>query len=402
MLHAQTVICGAGITGLAIARELLLRGANDLLVLEKEDALGRHASGRNSGVLHAGVYYAPDSMRARLCIQGNFLMRDYCRQRGLPYSCDGKVIVAKSEEELPTLDELHRRATANGAQTRIIDEAELRSIEPYAATCRRAIHSPHTAVVDPKAVLEEIKRELTASGKVRFLMHARLTGRNGEQTVLTDRGPVGFETFVNAAGAYADQVAGLFGLGRKYALMPFMGRYQKLRQERACLVRGSIYPVPDIRNPFLGVHLTRGVYGSVYAGPTAQPVFGRESYGPGQRLTPEAGLIALRNLRLFCINPKYRAAAREEAVRRVSGSFFRDARSLVPVLGPRDLQPSSKAGVRPQLVDLKTGELVMDFVLERDESSLHVLNAISPAFTSSMAFARMAVDELLSPPSQEA
>jgi L-2-hydroxyglutarate oxidase LhgO len=394
MQSAQIVICGAGITGLTLARELLSRGADDILILEKEHSLGKHASGRNSGVLHAGVYYSPDSLKAKLCIQGNFLMRDYCKERGLPYQAYGKVIVAKTAEELPTLDELHRRATANGAETHIIDEKELHEIEPHAATVERAIHSPHTAVADPKAILQQLQKDLTATGKVRFMMGASVIGRSNPKVLATTDGPVEFRTFVNAAGAYADVVARMFGRGQGYALMPFMGGYEKLRDEKAHLVRGSIYPTPDIRNPFLGVHLTRGVGGSVYAGPTAQPVFGRENYTPFEGLSAESALILVRNLRLVVINPKYRAAAKEEVVRRVSGSFFRDARALVPSLAKGDLVHCSKAGIRPQLVDLKTGELVMDFLIEREEDSLHVLNAISPAFTSSMAFARLAADEL--------
>ncbi|MDK2956177.1 MAG: (S)-2-hydroxyglutarate dehydrogenase [Desulfovibrionales bacterium] len=396
MQNAQIVICGAGVTGLTLARELLSRGADDILVLEKEHALGLHASGRNSGVLHAGVYYSPGTLKAKLCIQGNFLMRDFCKERGLPYQPYGKVIVAKTPEELPTLDELHRRATANGAGTRIIDEKELHEIEPYAATTQRAIHSPHTAVVDPKAILQELQKSLAATGKVRFMMGVSAIGRDKPNVLATTDGPVEFRTFINAAGAYADVVARMFGLGQGYALMPFMGGYEKLRDEKTHLVRGSIYPTPDIRNPFLGVHLTRGVSGAVYAGPTAQPVFGRENYHPFEGLSAESALILVRNLRLVVINPKYRAAAKEEVVRRVSGSFFRDAKALVPSLSKGDLVHCSKAGIRPQLVDLKTGELVMDFLIERGENSLHVLNAISPAFTSSMTFAKLAADELAS------
>lgn len=394
MRTAETIICGAGIIGLTLARELVRRGHSDILVLDKEPDIGRHASGRNSGVLHAGIYYAPGSLRARSCLEGSRLMQEYCKEHGLPLERNGKVIVARDESELPGLRALFERAQQNGAQVALINEQQLSEIEPLARTAGQALHSPRTAVVDPKAVLASLRRELTDSGKVSFLFLARFLRRLGPRLAETTAGQVGYGFFVNAAGAHADRVAHAFGLGLPYRLVPFKGVYRKLQGPRAQLVRGSVYPLPDARNPFLGVHFTRGVHGDVYLGPTAIPAFGRENYGLLTGIDAEAPAILWRDAVLFVKNPKFRAVALDEPRKYFARRFFEDARRLVHELEPADLAPSAKSGIRPQLIDLRSHELVMDFVLERDQESLHVLNSISPAFTSSLAFAAMLAGEL--------
>ncbi|WP_034608854.1 L-2-hydroxyglutarate oxidase [Desulfovibrio aminophilus] len=402
MRTAGIVICGAGIVGLTLARELVRRGHSDILILDKEPDIGRHASGRNSGVLHSGVYYSPGSLRAKSCLEGNRLMREYCREHGLPIKENGKVIVTRTEAELPALLELHRRATENGALVELIDERALAEIEPLARTVGQALRVPQTAVVDPKAILAQLRRELTDSGKVQFLFMARFTGRPGPRQAETTAGRVSYGFFINAAGAHCDRVAHAFGVGRNYRLVPFKGIYRKLSGPRADLVHGSIYPVPDIRNPFLGVHFTRGVHDDVYLGPTAIPAFGRENYGILTGVDGEAPSILWRDTVLFAKNPKFRAVALEEPRKYFFRHFFNDARKLVKELDPADVVPTHKAGIRPQLVDLGTHELVMDFLVERDRESLHVLNAISPAFTSSLFFARMLADEHLERPGEPA
>ncbi len=274
METADFVICGSGIVGLTLARELVARGADSILIIEKEEKPGLHASGRNSGVLHAGIYYSPDSKRAHTCLAGNRLMKSYCREHGLPLLENGKVIVTSAPEQLPTLDELFRRAQAGGANVVMVDEKELAEIEPNARTVTRALHSRDTAVISPKAVLQSLREELTLSGRVRFSFGRRVLGRKpgASRTLLTCQGPVRYGFFINASGAHADKVAAYFDVGRKYRLLPFKGLYRQLKPERTELVRGSIYPVPDIRNPFLGVHFTRSVSGEVHIGPTAIPV----------------------------------------------------------------------------------------------------------------------------------
>lgn len=388
MQRAQIVICGAGVVGLTTARELVARGADDILILEKENRLGAHASGRNSGVLHAGIYYTPGSARAATCTLGNRLMRAYCEERGLPLSPCGKVIVTTSGDQLPALDTLFERAKANGSTVSMVDEKELADIEPHARTTERALHSPLTAVVDPRAILKAIAQDLLDSGKVRILLGRKALGPGSDGTLRTDQGPVAYERLLNCAGAYADTLAHTFGLGERYVIVPFKGCYKKLRADRSDLARGNIYPVPDVRNPFLGVHFTKSVTGDVYIGPTATPAFGRENYGILRGLDAEAPEILLRDMVLFFRNEKFRTVAFDELRKYFFKYFFADCAKLVHGLEPGDIENSPKAGIRPQLVDTATHELVMDFKVETDGRSVHVLNAISPAFTSSMAFAK--------------
>ena len=386
--QAEILIVGAGIIGLTIARELVKTGHGDIVIIEKEPELGRHASGRNSGVLHAGVYYAPDSLKARSCLNGNFLMRAYCKEKGLPLLENGKVIVTRSAEELPVLDELFRRATANGAKVEIIDERQLAEIEPNARTVERALFSHYTAVVDPKAVLKSLKEDLERSGRVKIVLDCRLTGLKGSGRAQTSKGEIAFNRFVNASGAYCDKVAQMFGVGGKYRLIPFKGVYRLLRKEAPFTVNSSIYPVPDIRNPFLGVHFTRSVYGDVYLGPTAIPAFGRENYGVLSGIDAEGFAIAYQDLVLFLANPQFRSVALSEPIKYFPSCFYRDAARLVKQLAPADLVSATKVGIRPQLVDWETKQMVMDFLVVADGAALHVLNPISPAFTSSMDLAQ--------------
>ncbi|WP_224982397.1 L-2-hydroxyglutarate oxidase [Geomonas agri] len=386
--RAEILIVGAGIIGLTIARELLRTGHGDIVIIEKEAELGVHASGRNSGVLHAGIYYSPDSLKAKSCLNGNFLMRTYCKEQGLPLLENGKVIVTRTQEELPVLDELYRRATANGAKVDMIDEHQLAAIEPNARTVDRALFSHYTAVVDPKAVLKSLKKELEASGKVTFVMGCRMTGLKGSGTAITSRGEIRFNRFVNAAGAYCNKVAAFFGVGLNYRLIPFKGVYRLLKKDAPYTVNSSIYPVPDIRNPFLGVHFTRSVHGDVYLGPTAIPAFGRENYGIVKGIDAEAFSIAFQDLVLFLANKQFRNVALTEPAKYIPSVFFKDAARLVKELSPEDVVAASKVGIRPQLVDWDTKQLVMDFLVVADGPTLHVLNPISPAFTSSMDLAQ--------------
>lgn len=388
------LVVGAGITGLTIARELLRRGADDVLLLEKEDFLGRHASGRNSGVLHAGIYYTPDTLKARFCIRGNRLMKSYCRERGLVLRETGKVIVARTPEEVPLIHELKRRADAAGARSSIIDERELSRLEPHAATCGWALHALDTAVVHPKEILEALAADIKASGRARISFGTTLVGREGRRSVRTSSGVISYERMVNAAGAYADRVARLWGLTTEYRFLPFKGTYRELIPGRRHLVRGNIYPVPDLGQPFLGVHLTRTADDHVYAGPTAIPAFGRENYRFLDGWDLETPAVLLREGVLLLTDRGFRRAALSESRKYIGRFMFREAQRLVPALEPGDLTRSEKVGVRPQLVHWREKKLVMDFVVLAEEDGVHVLNAISPAFTSSMAFAEYVVDLL--------
>ena len=362
----ETVICGGGIVGLTLARELLMRGHKDIIIIEKEQQLGKHASGRNSGVLHAGIYYSIGSLRGRTCLAGNFLMKDYCKSKGIPLLERGKVIVTKNEAEIEILETLYKRARENGARVELVDEKRLKQIEPFAKTCKHALYSHYTAVTDSKKVLKELYNELIVSSKVKILLGTRLNGIKGNQTLTTNRGLIKFGTLVNAAGAWSDELAHIFGIGLNYRLVPFKGIYKKLRPEKSYMVRSNIYPVPDTRNPFLGVHFTRNVSDEVLIGPTAMPALGAENYGILGGIDKRAPSILLTNAILFLRNPEFKRLSFIEVRKYKTGVFYSNAKKLVKGLEFRDILPSQKVGIRPQLIDWNTKQLVMDFVVLKD------------------------------------
>jgi L-2-hydroxyglutarate oxidase LhgO len=393
---AEILICGGGIIGLTIARELIKRGYENIIVFEKEKETGKHASGRNSGVLHAGIYYTKDSLKARLCLDGNHLMKDYCRQKNIPVFETGKVIVAKNEGETKVLEELYQRALYNGATAELIDDIRLKSLEPFARTFRLALFSPETAVIDPQKILDSLEEELTGSGKVNMLKGFEFRELVSNKEVITNNGNIQFDLFINAAGAFSDRIAHVFGTGKNYKILPFRGTYRKLKKEKSHLVRGNIYPVPDMRNPFLGVHFTKVADGTVYIGPTAIPAFGRENYEFFKGVDSELFQILLREGILFFKDAGFRKVAASEPGKYFLKSFFEEIKDMLNDLNIEDILPSDKAGIRPQLVDWQKKELVMDFVVLKHKNSIHILNAVSPAFTSSMAFAEFVVNKYIS------
>lgn len=387
----HTLIIGAGIIALTLAKELVATGANDILIIEKEFDVGIHASGRNSGVLHAGIYYATDSLKAQFCLSGNLKMQQYCEEKQLPMLRSGKIIVAKNSDELPVLHLLHDRAIANGAKVSMIDEKQLSEIEPWAVTTEKALYSHDTAIVDPKSILKQLYHDLLQTNKVQFLFHTRFLKLKSSHTIITNHGEITFKFLINAAGAYADKVAHAFDVGKHLLMIPFKGIYRKLPREEAHRVNGNIYPVPNIHNPFLGVHFTKNIHGDVYVGPTAIPAFGRENYQFLSGINHEAFSILSKSIQLFFINKKFRDVALTEPKHYFSQPFYRAAQSLVKQLEPSWLVRCTKSGIRPQLVNWKTKELMMDFLIQKTDHSIHILNAISPAFTSSMAMAEYVV-----------
>jgi L-2-hydroxyglutarate oxidase LhgO len=250
-----------------------------------------------------------------------------------------------------------------------------------------------TAVVDPRAVLAALRADVEGSGRARVRTGVEVLGASGSAAVRTSAGDIAFGKLVNAAGAHCDVVARHFGVGLHYRLIPFKGIYRKLRKGARLQVNGNIYPVPDPRNPFLGVHFTRSVHGEVYLGPTAIPAFGRENYGVLRGVDGDAPRIAFEDLVLFLRNPGFRSVALSEPRKYVPAFLHRDAARLVKDFDSSEVEPADKVGIRPQLVDWRTKSLVMDFLVERAGDTIHVLNPISPAFTSSMALARQIVDE---------
>jgi len=386
------VVVGAGVIGVAIARELKRRYGGHTLVIEKEDSAGRHASGRNSGVLHTGVYYVAGSLKARLCVEGNRQMREYCLANRIPMVDKGKVIVTRGEEELPALRELHKRSQANGVRASLIDGQGLREIEPCATTVGQALYVQDTAVVNPLRVMEAMVSEAVHEG-VAFRYGCAWHGAGQNDVVETSHGPIAYGHLVNCAGLFADRVAHAYGVGLQYRILPFRGQFYLLRPQSRVRVNGNIYPVPDLRNPFLGVHFTRRPEGEVTVGPSALPLLGREQYRGLHGATVSDGTAMARYLgRLFGRNlDHFRSLAWKELTKMSRWGFYREAAGLAEGLEPGDLLPGKEPGIRAQLVNTVTAELLNDFVMEEGPRSTHVLNAVSPAFTSSLPFAEHVV-----------
>ena len=395
-LSADLVVIGGGIVGLAVADAWLLRNPkSSVIVLEKELSLAAHASGRNSGVLHAGFYYAPDSLKARLTRQGNAQLREFCHEAGVPIRETGKVVVAQSEGELPALQELHRRAVANGVEVELIDEQQLRELEPLARTHVKALWSPTTAVANPTAVVEALAARVQAQGG-QVLMGSAVLGAGPGWVRTASQGEIGAGHIVNAAGLYADVVAHWFDVGNDYRMLPFKGLYWYGSWEPGRLQR-HVYPVPDARNPFLGVHLTVTVDGRAKIGPTAIPALWREDYGGVHGLKAAESLEIARTYPRFFTSKDHDVPGliRSELPKYSRKHLVRQAAALVPSDRVEDFTEKGRDGVRAQLFHLPTKKLEMDFVVERGESSTHILNAVSPGWTSSLAFASYVIDAVM-------
>ncbi len=391
MHKTDFLIVGGGIIGLSIGRELVRRfPGSRLVILEKENEVAFHASGRNSGVLHAGFYYSSDSLKARFTLAGNQALTSYCLENGLPINRCGKVVVATNESEIEGIYELKRRGDRNGVDVRLIDEKELNEIEPNARTQDRALFSPTTSTVNPKLVCRHIAARFPIN--VQLLFERRFMGREKDHAI-TNKEKIQYRYLFNAAGLYADHVARHFGAGRDFTMIPFKGIYLGYRDDN--LLQRHVYPVPNLRNPFLGVHFTKTVDGHVKIGPTAIPAFWRENYDFAGRFNlREFGEILSREAKLFLLNRfNFRRLAFEEMRKYQRGFFIAESRKLLKRLDPARFGDYTQPGIRAQLLNLKTDELVMDFLIEHAEDSTHVLNAVSPAFTSAFSFAARIVEE---------
>lgn len=380
-------VIGAGIVGLAMANRIrYLSPTATIVVFDKEDSVGEHASGRNSGVLHAGFYYSPDSLKAALTRDGNKLLRNFCSEEGIRLNETGKVVVAQNSSEVASLQELHRRGNANGVVTELVTPERLAELEPLAKTSELALWSPNTAVANPLEVTQALARKVTRDGTTLNLSHE--VTQVTKNRITTNRGSYSVGHIVNCAGLYADKIAKPFGYCDDYAMLPFKGLYWYGNWEPGKLQR-HVYPVPDVRNPFLGVHLTVTVDGRAKIGPTAIPIVSRESYaGIG-------GLSAKEILDIVGIYPKFLSSKHHDVIGLIKSELpkylqrhlVNQAKTLVPSVDPRDFRERGKPGIRAQLLDVKHRKLEMDFVVRGDEDSTHLLNAVSPAWTSALAMA---------------
>lgn len=394
------LIVGAGIVGLTIARELKRRSPDlSVTVMEKESAAGLHSSGRNSGVLHSGIYYPPGSLKAQVCSQGALEMARYHEEHGIPVNRLGKILVATNEFDAPQLDLLTQRASVHGIKVEQLDEQQLSELEPDARSVNgRAVLVPGTAVGNPGRVMEVLLKEVRNLGiELRFSSGVVQIDAKSGVARLSDGDAIAFGHAVNAAGLHADRIAHMFGAGDRYTLLPFKGLYWKLNPEAGFRIRHLIYPVPDLRVPFLGVHTTTAADGSIYLGPTAVPAFGRENYRGFQGVTPaELGRISgLLVSQFFAGRDGFRRLAMQEGRRYFKTWFAEAAQAILPRLKPEHLMPTEKVGIRAQMLDRQSGKLVTDFLVERGQRSTHILNAISPAWTSSFPFARYVCDNFL-------
>jgi len=465
------LIIGGGVVGLSIARELKLRHpAAKITLIEKEESLGAHASGRNSGVIHSGIYYTAESLKAKLTKEGNAALVAYCAEKSIPVRRCGKLIVARSKAEHPMLDELLHRGGANGVEVQDLSEEETRKIEPRTKTAGRALFVPSTASVDPRLVVAALEEECRAMGveialSTKYVGLASCGGRGrreaagkgapssapaGSKTtvapspqpspagsgrsveVRTSAGAFSAGFVVNCAGLYADKIARDFSFSKRYRILPFKGLYLESPEPPGSL-RCHVYPVPSKTNPFLGVHATVKTDGGWKIGPTAIPALWRENYsGFAGFDAAELAEVAIRQLGLlFGSNFDFRRLAWEEIRKQSQRRILALAGELLDLPLPAgDLSrrsPEANAegrgegdqsplptwqggereefqgqrrwdwgtpGIRAQLVDIETKRLVDDFVIEGDNRSLHVLNAVSPAFTCCLTFARLTVDKL--------
>jgi len=393
MINTDILIVGGGIIGLSIARELNNRHLDlKITLIEKEAAVACHASGRNSGVLHAGFYYSPDSLKSRFTVEGNKLLTDYCLKNNLSINRCGKVVVARDEKEVEGILELKKRGDRNGVELELIDEKRLEELEPNALTFDKALYSPTTSVVNPTEVVAHIAD--TLKGKVNILFNEKFMKRDDTNTISANAHRIKFKHLINSAGLYADKVAHQFGVGQKYTLIPFKGLYMEYKDSG--LIRKHIYPVPNLKNPFLGVHFTITISGKIKIGPTAIPAFWRENYeGISNFRLNEFLEVLFYESKLFFTNAfNFRSLTFEEFKKYYRNYFIQQATHLVKKIDTNKFGNYLTPGIRAQLLDKKEMKLVMDFVVEHGENSTHILNAVSPAFTSAFSFSKFIVDKV--------
>lgn len=394
MQTCDFLVIGGGVIGLSIARELRKRQADArVLLIEKEPSCGAHASGRNSGVLHAGFYYSPDSLKAKFTRLGNERLTAYCEDKHIPLNKCGKLVVAKDAADLPSLDELFRRGQVNGIELQPLTEAEAKSIEPRVKTYQRALFSPRTSTVSPLQVVNAMQEDALREG-IQIQCNTAYRRRD-HGTVRTNQDSIEAGYIVNAAGLYADKIAMDYGFSEKYRILPFKGLYL-YSDEPPGAIRTNIYPVPDLRNPFLGVHFTITADGKAKIGPTAIPALWRENYeGFGNFNLGELVEVTSRGLGLLTgAGFDFRRLAMEEVAKYSRGKMVALASVLAEGVAERNYHKWGRPGIRAQLLDITKKKLEMDFVLEGDNRSMHVLNAVSPAFTCSLPFASHVCDHI--------
>ena len=389
------LVIGGGVIGISIARELKSRNPNSgVCILEKEHQCGLHASSRNSGVLHAGFYYTADSLKARFTKEGNQRLTKYCEVKNLALKKCGKLVVAQNESELVWLDELMTRARNNGVPLELITDKESQAIEPRAKTYQKALFSPTTASINPTELVKSLLSDAIQEG-VQLKTNTQYIHRVGKSSIKTSNGIFEAKYIINAAGLYADKIGRDFNFSKDYRILPFKGLYLYSNEPLGAL-NTHIYPVPDLTNPFLGVHFTITSDSKIKIGPTAIPAFWREQYqGWSNFNMPELTEIILRQAGLFLSsNFDFKALAFRELKKYSKPLLVSLATKLAKGVDIKHYRQWGLAGIRAQLLNIRKKELEMDFVLEGDKQSMHILNAISPGLTCALPFADYVCDQI--------
>ena len=389
------LVIGGGVIGISIARELKSRNPNSgVCILEKEHQCGLHASSRNSGVLHAGFYYTADSLKARFTKEGNQRLTKYCEVKNLALKKCGKLVVAQNESELVWLDELMTRARNNGVPLELITDKESQAIEPRAKTYQKALFSPTTASINPTELVKSLLSDAIQEG-VQLKTNTQYIHRVGKSSIKTSNGIFEAKYIINAAGLYADKIGRDFNFSKDHRILPFKGLYLYSNEPLGAL-NTHIYPVPDLTNPFLGVHFTITSDDKIKIGPTAIPAFWREQYqGWSNFNMPELTEIILRQAGLFLSsNFDFKALAFRELKKYSKPLLVSLATKLAKGVDIKHYRQWGLAGIRAQLLNIRKKELEMDFVLEGDKQSMHILNAISPGLTCALPFADYVCDQI--------
>lgn len=389
----DVTIIGAGVVGLSIGSALLESNPKlRVLIVEKESKLGLHASGRNSGVIHAGFYYSPESLKAKFCRDGNRELRKLCLRNSIPILETGKVVVTQNLEEETRLETLFERGIENGVELEMHDSKKLNSFEPQAVTLNRFLWSPTTAVSDPYAVIIAMSKEFEdKGGKIEYGKNVTLTESGNEISI--DNIDCAAHFYVNASGAQSDRISRAIGVGLEYAMLPFMGVYRATSNNLFGL-KTLVYPVPHPINPFLGVHFTLTTDGKVKIGPTAIPISGREQYSLGTGWSMSDIYQALKGAKSLVLGDSHDVLKiiKSEWPKMLEKEIVKQASELVPNALQLANWQKKPPGIRSQLVHLPTGKLEQDFKVISKANSLHVLNAVSPGWTSSIPFGRYIAD----------
>lgn len=394
-IKCDILIIGSGIIGLSCAYNLILRFPKaKIIIIEKDKDVALHASGRNSGVLHAGFYYNQDSLKAKFCKKGNLFWQEFCQEYSLKINKCSKVIVATDETQIPQIYNLYAKGIKNKVNVKIIDEYELEQIEPNAKTCKLALYSPNTATIDPKEICLFLKKYLINKGVKFYFKEPFVSVKNN--IVITKNYAIESYKTINCSGVYADHIAKSYGLSKNNIIIPFKGVYLNYSLPDK-FIRTNIYPLPHPQNPFLGVHFTLGVDNKIKIGPTAIPAFWRENYTGVEGFNLfEFVNISFNELKLFILNKSnFRTLALEELKKYNQQYLIKTASKLVKKINPQGFTHWGAPGIRAQLLNNQTLELVNDFVVEKDQQSIHILNAVSPAFTASIPFTEYIVSKYI-------